>query len=283
MSLPDRAVLVRLTRSMYQPYAFDEEATERAGGKKTGRFNKKLLANSTRLRSVNSAYSALYTYVRGVTLPWLDDGVRMLKASEYMEFSQQVGHLESLANQAAHDLADHWDEEIDADRKRFSDHAALTGQPNMFNIADYPTKDALRGMFKTDIKIYPIPSRQDFRIQIHEEDIKALEDEIAKTQQDITKHVMKEILDPVSKLAAKLADEKGIFRDSLVENVLEVLDRAPKLNINDDPEINDMLADLRKVAAGISPKELRKDVAYRKEVVDNVSELEKRLEAYNFA
>ena len=44
----------------------------------------------------------------------------------------------------------------------------------------------------------------------------------------------------VDKLNKPIGTEGHIFRDSAVENVIEGIDMAKKLNVNDDPDIVDM-------------------------------------------
>lgn len=293
-SLPDRAILVRLTRSMYQPYAFDEKATELAGGKEQGRFNKRLLKTSSRLQRCNAAYNDLYAYVKGHTVPWLDDGVRMLKAADYFEFAQGARALIARATAASEVLADNWTDEVAADEVRFRRYATVTGLATMFNVADYPTASQIRGMFNAEVKFFPVPQSSDFRVEISDADREVMDNAVRQVEADVTKYVLAEILDPVKKLVEKLkipigatdgaGKRIGIFRDSILENLTDIIERAPKLNINDDPQITDTISAIKDAFGHYNmPEALRESPDVRSKVQARLDALANKLSAYGMA
>ena len=51
--------------------------------------------------------------------------------------------------------------------------------------------------------------------------------------------------DAVKKLQVNIGDKGSIFRDSLIDNMVEVADRMGRINISDDPVIADRIRDLR--------------------------------------
>ena len=100
-SFRDKAITVRLRRAMYIPTKYDSAATAAAessfGAGNVGRYTKRLLKNCGPLKDVQKAFQDVYTYVIDHTLPWMDEGVRVLPNASYVDFAQEVGALRRKA------------------------------------------------------------------------------------------------------------------------------------------------------------------------------------------
>ena len=85
----------------------------------------------------------------------------------------------------------------------------------------------------------------------------------------------------VAKVERTLKDEDKIFRDSLIENVRELTEILPSLNIVSDPDIADLIKQTQKDIGSISDvKALRKDPEYRKDVAKSASKILKQMKGY---
>jgi hypothetical protein len=86
-------------------------------------------------------------------------------------------------------------------------------------------------------------------------------------------------------MAAKLVedpkgDAKDIrFKSSLVENIREIVDIAPKLNIGQDPMIDQFIAEMSKLTIH-TPDELKQDKGIRSKVAAEAEATLKRLQGY---
>ncbi len=269
-TLADKAMLVRLKRSMFSPYAADQTATVQVeavnGVSRAGRFNKHLLKDSTRFKRVQQKFNELYDYHVKHTVPWLDDGIRMLPADLYFDYTSEIRRIEGEAMKDLADLVVHWQAEIQADSTRLGP---------LFNPADYPADIA--GKFGIDVQFMPVPSANDFRVTISPEDISSLDNAIREAEAEVSRYVIEQLLGPLKKMAEKLSvpigEDGSIFRDSLVENVIEVTDRLPRLNINDDPEISRAISEVRQVVgkyAGSAMDQLRENQVARDAVKHQV-------------
>src|SRR3974390_883165 len=91
--LSERAMLAGLHISKYSGNMFDQEATEefnesfKADRKKAGRDNKKLVSAEF-LAGVNAIASAASRTHRTLTLPWENDGTRILTTKSYMKYTE---------------------------------------------------------------------------------------------------------------------------------------------------------------------------------------------------
>ena len=68
-------------------------------------------------------------------------------------------------------------------------------------------------------------------------------------------------------------ETKKIFRDSLVDNAIELVDLLKSLNITKDPELETLRKKLEQAMFGVSAKELRDDGSLRKQVKSEVDSI----------
>lgn len=279
-SLAERAMLIRLKRSMWQPYAFDARATQAGGGRNLGRFNKKLCAGSTVLTDTYSKFNDLYRTVNNMTVPWLDDGVRMLNSAAYFDFTEQVRHHRALCIQAVNELRAKWPAIVDADRVRFE----KAGHADLFDPTNYPHD--IESYFNTDVQVFPIPTVADFRVDVSDEDKKAMEKAIIDAETQAASYVVTQMLDPVKRLVEKLSvpigQEGAIFRNSLIENVLDMVNRVPALNIAQDQNVADTAKQIKEalLVHASHPDVLRESPIVRDKVRSNMEEIMNKMAAF---
>lgn len=238
-TLAEKAMLVRLTRGLFLADVTDKDATNlvehSTGVRKVGRFRKKLLVNSVKFKNVVDAYTALYTYHQKHTLPWTDAGPRLLPATAYFDYTNEMRKLRAACDNVLSLLRVSWAQEVDEDRLRLG---------NMFVPSDYPADIGSR--FYHELAFMPVPDAGDFRVTISPEDMESLENAIHAAERGATKHVIESLLEPLQSAAQKLSVPIGakgaIFRDTLIENIAEVVDRLPGLDISEDPRVAEAIA-----------------------------------------
>lgn len=275
-TLRDKAITVRLSRHMYNPYKYDKGATDAAeasiGAHKAGRYTKRLLRTCKELKEAQQAYAGLYEYIMDNTLPWMDDGVRVLPNESYMDFASEVSRLKANCAAKVQRLYEVWDARVVEDR------LCLSG---MWDIRDYPTKDDMLKRWGADVVFAPVPCSADFRIDMDEEDKKELDEAVKEVEDKATGYLITEILKPVQAMASKLAvpigEEGAIFRDTLVSNVNDVCRRARKLNINNDSRIDEAVKSIEDTMRSITPQTLRESQQVRETTQKRMSDLQKKL------
>lgn len=261
-TLADRAVLVRLKRSMYNPYAFDAQATAKIEADSNvvgcGRFNKRLFKGCLDIEDTNAAFNAAYQYAIKHTVPWLDDGVRMLPSETYFEFTDAMRDLINTAKRKADALAAKWDALVAADVARLK---------QMGNPLDYPTD--VRSKYDIRLNIFPVPSATDFRVAVSDEDRASLQSAISEAEAGVAKYLLAELLDPVKKAVAKLSvpigQDGAVFRNTLITNITDMATRARKLNISKDPTVDALVNEINGAisAYATAPDLLREDIGAR--------------------
>jgi hypothetical protein len=97
-------------------------------------------------------------------------------------------------------------------------------------------------MFNTDLT--PIPQGSDFRVSLQAEDVetmkKDLDERLTESLAAAQSDLWQRLATPVKAMVEKLSDSDKIFRNTLVENLSNIVALIPKLNIAGDTSLNDL-------------------------------------------
>lgn len=279
-AITERAMILNLSISLWQGYRLDKEAsrkvTEDAGAEKdAARVNKHLVPKEA-LAPVVTAAGAIRTHFYDKTLPWRDNGDRLMTRILYMEFIENHERLVS----AFKDAVEHF---LTVDYPKAREQAAFR-MGELFKPDDYPTITDLRWRFRANLEISPISTANDFRVQIdaaHVDRVKAdIEAQAEKRVHAAMADVWRRMAETVGYFADRLGDPKAVFRDSTVRNVAELVDLIPGLNLLDDPNIEQLRVEIKSKLTGIDPKDIRKDAEFREELSGQAKEIVDRMQGF---
>lgn len=280
--LDEKAVLISVKRYMYSPYKLDQEESKQYGA---GNVNKHLFEGRNNLvKSTISKFTEVYTYVKDNTVPWTT-GVDMLNIDHYIEFTSGLRQRVDDAHRAVDTLCLSWDDEVKSDLDRLGEIALAKGKPNLANANDYPDVDELRAKFGIEIRYMPVPTTGDFRVGISDDDKASLQQQLDDAGVNANKHVIKSMIEPMERAIAKLSvpigNDGSVFRDTLVDNLVEVTERMNKINLSDDAVIQgsiDGLRDLISTYASEQGKDLlRSSQTSREKAVNDIDSLCKQM------
>jgi hypothetical protein len=68
-------------------------------------------------------------------------------------------------------------------------------------------------------------------------------------------------------------EEKKIFRDSLVDNALELTSLLTKLNVTNDPKLENARQELERLLVGVTANDLRESQGARAVVLNKVNQI----------
>jgi methionyl-tRNA synthetase len=153
----------------------------------------------------------------------------------------------------------------------------------LFDANEYPTVDKLTDKFKFKMNYVPLPDAGDFRIDIEAEAKRELASQYADYYSSQFQSAMKDVwqraYDAVSKMSERLdytdATGKKIFRDSLVDNVVEMCDLMQVCNVTNDPVMQSAQQKLKQALQGVTPDALREDEHLRHETKAKVDEVKR--------
>ena len=145
----------------------------------------------------------------------------------------------------------------------------------MFNREDYPEVSQIEERFSFATEITPVPSGTDFRVDLAQDEVAAIKQQIEmqarKAQEGAMNDLWNRLYDVVHKMANKLDEKDAIFRDSLVDNIKNLTQILPKLNVTDDPALERMARDVEQKLCRFSPKDLRADPAAKQTVANEAN------------
>jgi hypothetical protein len=143
----------------------------------------------------------------------------------------------------------------------------------LFYKHDYPSVDTLRGKFNWRLSYIPMPDAGDFRVDIGNEQADAIREQCAEYYSTMFHQAIQEIAEPLKNMSERLdysnGEDKKVFRDTLVSNVVTAIDL---LGVTSDPKFAKIKQELDHAFTGITPDALREDPYLRrttKQAVDN--------------
>lgn len=286
--LSERAMLVSLHISSWSGMLVDREVTDEVNEshkaeKEAGRYNKRLVASSF-LKGVSSAHNSARHAHRVLTLPWEDDGTRILAAAGYMTYTAKMKECRLKAEAEVKAFLQDPDPYIREGKIRLG---------TMFNVDDYPSVDDLKSKFGFDVEVKPMPESGDFRAKLSDDSTKSIIRDIERRTNQRLENAMNDVFrrvqDVVKHMAEKLREfsepkegnRAGTIRDTVVYNVSELAQEIlPMLNVTDDPRITALQQQLMTDLVEHSPEILRADAKLRKETLSKADRLLKKVQGY---
>lgn len=251
----------------------DAGADDDAGG-----FIKNIIPKEY-LEPIQKSVKSLRDFHYENTLPWLDEGTRILPTQNYQEYNAQFEPLKDAFDSAVKKFTQKWPEIVEAARK---------SRGTLFKDADYPADIAAKFGVKLDYRV--LPDTEDIRLHLSDEEKTLLKQRVEASMQEGYDRAMGDLYarlaDGVKKLAVGLRKyEKdtatgkvsGVFRDSLVENLRELMPLIPRMNFAGDAELEAIRADVERDLCPSSADVLRKDDARRGQVAERAEEIAGRL------
>lgn len=280
-TLSTRAMIVSCYMSAWTARKYDKKASKEVSdahnaSENVGRYNKNLLPlDSPTYKAVQQAINACRTLHYEQTLPWNDDGSRILPATNYLEYTQRMRQAFAQIDSALTDFLNDYPT-LKANAQRL-----LNG---LYNEDDYPTVAELRAKFSHDIRIMPLPDAADFRVALGDEDVSeiksAIERDVNASVQGAMANLYERLHVAVGRMVERLSTTDAVFRDSLVLNIRELCDILPRLNMTNDANLEALRERIETDLATFEPDELRESKALRAEIARKAQAIQNDLAAF---
>lgn len=271
-SLSNRALLVSLNISQWTARKYDRTESQAIASKHNinadiARVNKSLLPMSHELDAIHKLTGAIRTDYYKYSLPW-QDGMQIIKSEGYMKFTAMIADHKCKWDDAVTKFLDCYEDSI-------NDARHLLG--TLFKDEDYPSLSVVREKFKMDVAFTPVPSANDWRVELSDTEVNALRKQIEERVSDSQSKAMQEawqrVYDVVSKAHERLANPDAIFRDTLVENAVELCSLLPSLNLADDPHLEQMRQEIEGSLCAHTPEQLRVSPLAREQVAAKMADI----------
>jgi hypothetical protein len=256
-------------------------ATKGARSKRAASVSKHLFSECPALDAIKTLRGEAYLWFRKETMPWDDNGGRLITTKRYLQTMDQAAKYEQRFNALVNAFLGVYQTEIS---KQAFENGAL------FDRSEYPSEDEVRAKFRFALNVSPVPTSGDFRVDIGHEAAKQLAEQyerlaaermsaaLAEPWQRIKDQVLwvKERMEavlaydpdaveeqPVTDPDGKVIDIKIIKKrrpklyDSMLENGLELCKTLSDFNITNDPRLEEARRELEAALTRIDMDSLK--------------------------
>lgn len=274
MNITERAMLASLHIRMWGATRTDKAITEQVAQqhavakKRAGHYRKHAIDVETpTYKAVKTAGADMRHRHYFWTLPWGEDGARILPAAHFEKYSAEMRGLRARFDAAVADFV--------------ADYPALKARAQielngLYNEGDYPGKIASK--FGTDVGILPLPESEDFRVSLPAEAVAQIKSGIEAEMQRTTEAAMRDpyqrLYDHVARMVERLGNPEAIFRDTLVTGLADLCTVLPGLNITNDPRLDDLRKRAEQLVSGIDAQTLRDKPSVRATVAKQAEEIQ---------
>jgi hypothetical protein len=277
ISLATSAMLCEVTISCWSAKKVARKESEeltsaKAASKRAAQVHKNLLADDPRLDQINKYAADMRNWLARATVPWSDSGARLISTRQFLGFKAELDKRKAEFERLVADFVAIYPTLISAQAFKLG---------TMFDRSEYPSEQDVASKFSVRYAFTPVPQAGDFRVDIADEiaaELRELyETEYAKRVESVNREHwdrLKSVLDKMSERLGKDSDGKNrIFRDTLIENALEVCDLLKDINVTGDAELERARKQAEAALLGVSAKELRESEGIRADVKSQVDEI----------
>ena len=278
MSISSSALLVELNISVWPASKLDREITDKVNSdasavRGASQTKKNLFAGTSLRKDISDFAARVRLYHNKHTLPWADKGERMLPTALFMDYKQTMNGYERTFNMLCDNFFEGYEELVEE---------AKVNLGGLYKAEDYPEIEEVRLKFGFRRTVKPVPEAGDFRLDVPAEDMRELVCLFETQQQEKLAEAVHEPWErlhaELSTISKKLTDAEGDdgkkrYYDSLVENPLELCGLLTKLNVTNDPKLEEARKSLEAVVCNLDVKDLRKSADARKEIKSKVDEI----------
>lgn len=236
---------------------------------------KKLLDTShPAFKAVTAIRGRALNYWKGVSLPYPEPGIRLIRQEAISEFDQQLATFREELDDAVSELDRHYDELCTAARQRLG---------NLFNVSDYPP--TLIGMFAIEHdfpSVEPPEYLRQLSPDLYEQECQRVQARFDEAVQLAETAFTEELTNLVDHLSERLqGDTDGkpkVFRDSAITNLTEFFDRFRLLNVRSNEQLDQLVQRAQQIVRGVEPQQLRESGSLRSRVGQQLSVVQTQLD-----
>lgn len=262
------AMLVELTIRQWTARKHDKkvsgEVDQTHGAQNAGRYSKYLIPK-TALADIAARASAMREYHYRRTLPWGQNGQRILPAAIFLDYRKTILELKALFDRRVDMFVNDYPRLV---------HGARVTLGTLYDPSEYPAASDIKGHFGVDLEIFQVPTSGDFRVEVADTVRNELQAESeAAIQQRLgsaTKACYVRVREVLERMKNQCTVERSRITEALVEDVRDLTQVMDDLNITKDPELSRITREIRDGLV-FQVDDLRKSPTLRKEANDRAS------------
>lgn len=279
MNIQDRAMLISLSIKSWTATKHDKNASREVANTHhsdvtMGRYNKQLVCKDAmeRLKKIQGAARTEH-YRR--TLPWAEDGSRILSSAGYFDYSQAMRKFNDEWTDAVREFVTDYPRFVNEARSRLN---------GLFRESEYPAPFSIESKFSFGYNVFPMPSGDDFRVELGDAETARIQAEIQANVDATLEQAMSDVWDRMKDAVTRMVERlrayapsvhgtANPFRDSLVENIRDLVNLIPSLNITSDRRISEFSARLENELLQYNAQTLRDNQYAREETASRAENI----------
>jgi hypothetical protein len=254
-AITQTAMLIKIKKSKFAGRLNDKDLTAAScaahninNGEKVISVIKRIM-RGPKLNSIFTIDQKIDKYIKSISRPWLDGGVRCFPSVMFPNIKTELDKLLEERNTAVSSFLGDVQDIINHDRSVLK---------SAFDITDYPNVDELRDKFRIAHEYMPVSTANDFRVEgLSEETLTELRDNMEKAFEERMKEgdadLLQRLLDGDSPAAndkrgnglrnllyrLTTPNDKGEvgFKQTSLDNIREFAQQASALNIGNNKDI----------------------------------------------
>ena len=236
---------------------------------------KKLLDTShPAFKSVTAVRGRAVAYWKGVSLPYPEPGIRLIRQSDIQDFDQRLADFRDELDEAVTDLDRHFDELRSAARERLGE---------LFNPSDYP--QSLLGMFAIEHdfpSVEPPQYLQQLSPALYEQECQRMQlrfdEAVQLAEQAFLEEISKLVEHASERLSGQSDGKPKVFRDTAITNLTEFFERFRTLNVRSNEQLDALVDRAQQIVGGIKPQNLRDHTSLRQQVATQLAGVQSSLD-----
>jgi len=275
MSISSSALLVELNISVWPASKLDREITDKVNSdasavRGASQTKKNLFAGTSLRKDISDFAARVRLYHNKHTLPWADKGERMLPTALFMDYKQTMNGFEQTFNMMCNNF--------------FIEYPRLVAEApqnlgSMYKAEDYPDLTDVRLKFGFKRTVKPVPEAGDFRLDIPAYDLEEMRAEFTKQHDTKLAEAMREPWERLHKMLLGMSekltdvdgdDSKKRYHDTLISNPIELCGLLTKLNVTNDPKLEEARRQLELTMLGADIESIKEDKQSRVDLKSKV-------------
>ena len=276
-TIASSASLVDMSISQWAARKKDKRASAEvayANNAETGIANvtKDLLADSPELKAIKDMTSAIRVFHQDMTFPW---GMHnLLPTSRYFDYHKRITEMFQKWDGLVSEFLASYEWQL------AHTHALADKMGDLFNPDEYPTVDEVRSKFSYRLGYYPVP-QNDWRVEMNQAGLTQMQGQFSDYVENNVKgmftRVYEQLLKPLQTMSERLDytdnEDKQIFRNTLVSNLINMVDTLEQVNVTNDAELAETRMQLVEALDGVTADGLRDDAYLRRETKRKVDDI----------
>jgi len=226
-------------------------------------------------RRLTGIRTRIVNYWRGLTLPYTEPGVRLLRQADIPAFVHTLEGFREELKEAEAGLSAVYDE-VKADaRQRLG---------RLFDPGDYPPE--VRGLFGVEWDFPSVePPSYVTRIapEVYEQEAARVaprfDEAVRLTEQAFASEFAGLLAHLTERLTEGPGGQRKVFRDSAVTNLAEFFDKFRRLNVRSNPELDALVGQAQGLVRGVVLHDLRADGGLRRQIAESMAQVRERVDA----